>query len=418
MAHRFERLIALKRPLVMGAVVVVAALILYVCERSAQTLETAASTSIAQIQPLEQAITVAGTISAADILEITVPFDSTIKKLPVRLGESVAEGQPLVAFDTSGLIQRIREMEAAELKAAQAYQLLAGFDTSLDYARAQRAQVAALATVADNRRKLLETEALYAEGIVPRSELDGLRQQIRNDEQTLAGANDELRAVRQQASAANKRVAQIEYQNAKERLSLARRQLALATLAAPRSGTLIAAPVRQGRGLSLAVGASVTRGQSLFAIADMERLSVIAKVDESDAGRIREGQRIELTGPAIPIPLSGTIVTVAGEATPESGPGSVSYLITGLLDPIPAQYRKSVRLGMSAGVRIILEKRDAALVIPPSAVQGAIPDTTAMVVLPNGKQERRKIGIGIVTAQGVEVISGLKPGDAVVTVNK
>lgn len=380
---------------------------------SQQSTSVEAETAIAQIQPLDLAVTIAGTIVAADKIEVSAPFDSVVRTMPVRLGQTVTEGQVLVSFDTAELSQRAREAEAAALKAAQAFHALTDWTDSLDAARARRSRAAAQATAADNLQRLRETEALFRDGIVPRSELESLRQQVRSDQGALASANDEWRALQVQASPANRRVAEIDYRNAVERLDTARKQLANATLVAPRAGTLVRPQVRETRPSDLMVGASVTRGQPLFAIADRQRLGVLAKIDETDANRLKEGQRIEVSGPAFATPAYGHIVSIEAEAMPDSAPGTASYVVRGALDPLPPKVSRLLRLGMTATIRVVVDSRPRALVVPPAAIQGTAPNTQATVKHPDDNVLIQRVRTGLVSEQGVEILDGLKPGDVV-----
>lgn len=413
MAYRIKLLKA-RHIVIVTSLVVVSGLLCIVALRHQSTApDTGPSTVTAQIQPLELAITLVGTIGTSQKVEVAAPFDSVVRLMPVHLGQEVVVGQPLISFDTTELEQHVREAESAALKAAQTYQALIGWNKGLNAARVKRSQVAALATINYNKERLRETEKLYGQGIVARSELDSLKQQIRSDQATWISANDEWRALEQQASPENRRVAEIDYKNAVEQLNAARQLLAQAVLLAPSGGTLVRPQVKNDAYGEVAVGATIRRGQPLFAIANRQHLNVLAKIDESDANRIKEGQRIQVSSAAFPMPITGKISSIAGEAMPDSQPGSASFMIIGELDPLPAALRQLVKLGMTANVRIIVDSRRAALVVPLPAIRGAAPYAEVMAQNQSGEWVPRPVKIGLITETGAEILSGLKVNEPV-----
>jgi multidrug efflux pump subunit AcrA (membrane-fusion protein) len=70
---------------------------------------------------------------------------------------------------------------------------------------------------------------------------------------------------------------------------------------------------------------------------------------------------------------------------------------------------------MTANVSIDLYQNPSALTAPPGAIQGTAPDTFVMIKdQGTGQLHRVAVKIGQTAADGVEILSGLKPGDVVV----
>jgi multidrug efflux pump subunit AcrA (membrane-fusion protein) len=69
---------------------------------------------------------------------------------------------------------------------------------------------------------------------------------------------------------------------------------------------------------------------------------------------------------------------------------------------------------MYAEVKLTLSERKAVLAVPITAVDSEGATGQVMVVTPNQRVEVRKIGLGLETADKVEVRSGLNEGDMVV----
>jgi len=78
--------------------------------------------------------------------------------------------------------------------------------------------------------------------------------------------------------------------------------------------------------------------------------------------------------------------------------------------------------GMYAEVNLTLDHRNQALALPVVAVDmdnpdsggGAMQTGQVMIVTPNNRVERRRVTLGIETANHVEIRSGLNEGDSVV----
>ena len=165
----------------------------------------------------------------------------------------------------------------------------------------------------------------------------------------------------------------------------------------------------------IAVGSRVTRGQTMVSIGDLETLSVKAKVDEIDINKVRVGQPVTVTGDAFDdTSLSGKVVSVAAQAQGESTTrtGMATFPITVLIAQLTPEQRARVHVGMSANLSIIAYDNKDAIVVPPAVLREE--DGRRVVrVQRNGAMESVPVTLGISTPDGVEVRSGLTPGDVV-----
>jgi multidrug efflux pump subunit AcrA (membrane-fusion protein) len=76
--------------------------------------------------------------------------------------------------------------------------------------------------------------------------------------------------------------------------------------------------------------------------------------------------------------------------------------------------------GMYAEVNLTLDRRGSALAVPIPAVDFGNDESTGhvTVVTPENRVEIRKVNLGLQTATSVEIRSGLREGDLVVTGNR
>ena len=168
-----------------------------------------------------------------------------------------------------------------------------------------------------------------------------------------------------------------------------------------------------GKPLEISEGTSVTAGQPMLAIADLESMEVQAKADEVDVVRLRVGQQAHVTGEAFPgVVLAGVIHSIASQATKATSSDHPYYRVDVTIKKIPAEVGRTVRIGMTTELQAVVYENPKAILIPISAVN---PDTkTVQVVDPaTGKSKTIKVTTGVTTLQDVEIIKGLSVGDKI-----
>lgn len=193
---------------------------------------------------VQRLVSATGTLAADPTVDVGTQVSGIIAELLVDFNARVAKGQVLARIDTSLLDA---DVAAASARLAEAH-------AQRDRLRVERER----------------TNRLHGRD----------------------AASDE--AV--DAAAADVAVADAQARAASVALRRARRNLAYATIRAPIDGTVIRRDV--------AVGQTVNAGFSaptLFAIAsDLSRMTILANVDESDVGSVKEGQTVRFTVPSWP----------------------------------------------------------------------------------------------------------------------
>lgn len=158
------------------------------------------------------------------------------------------------------------------------------------------------------------------------------------------------------------------------------------------------------------VGLNVDPSTKLFSIVDLSTVWVIADVYEMDLHRVREGDRATVTTKAFPDrPLEGRVSYIDPQLNAGTRTAKVRVEV-----PNP---RGELRLGMYADVAIASAEAAASLSIPRSAIQNVADHQVVYLPLPNesGRFVEREVRIGHSSDDRVEVLSGLKAGDTVVS---
>lgn len=164
-------------------------------------------------------------------------------------------------------------------------------------------------------------------------------------------------------------------------------------LLAPADGTIIR---RDGE-----VGQYISPGQAVFVLACCAPLRVTAEIDEEDISRVRVGQPVVLKADALPGKVFDGSVA---EITPKGDPVARSYRVR-----IALAAPGALQTGMTVDANLVVGRRENAILLPASAVQG-----NAVWIVEGERLRRRAIVPGIRSPQRIEVLQGLDGSERVV----
>lgn len=165
----------------------------------------------------------------------------------------------------------------------------------------------------------------------------------------------------------------------------------------PLSGTIILRNV--------VAGETVNSSSVLYAIAD--DLIVVASVDESDIGRVKEGQKAEISLDAYSDKkVQGRVFQILYEGT------NSSNVITYKTKVRPAHTPAYFKSQMTANIAIVTAEKKS-LVVPWDAVQENANGTKYVLTATNPQPVKTPVTTGIQSGNSVEILAGLKEGDTV-----
>lgn len=366
------------------------------------------------VQPdaLVHQIGLVGKIEPDTTITLTAPFDGNVQANLVEQGQRVEAGQVLLRMDPATLEVQLRDALSAQLKARRTVQEMQDWDNGPAVSRARRSLRTAEMSAGNTQRKLTESENLFQRGIIPRNELDDLRQQTQQQQLDLASARGELQQAIGQGKGEYRQIAEMELTNATVKYEALRQLLDGREVKAPFSGIVVPPPGANtpqagASNVPVQAGSKVSQGQVLFGLANIERLKIVTKVSELDINRLHQGQAVEVLGDGFDGErLSGSVSVVSGLAVASDGQGSAQFPVTLSIPQLTPQQLQRVRLGMSARLTIVTYNNAQAMVVPAQAISaGEVEYREAM----DKPVERVKVTTGQATPQGVEVF-GLKPG--------
>lgn len=157
------------------------------------------------------------------------------------------------------------------------------------------------------------------------------------------------------------------------------------------------------------VGDLANPADPLLRIVNIETVQTVVRVAERDYPRVQVGQEASISVDAWPgRTFRGTVVRKSPVLDPETRTGELQVEI-----PNPDA---TLRPGMHARVFIVLERRTNVPVVPLAALTGPVESPELFVVRGTpAKTWQVSITTGISDGDVIEVLSGLEPGDRVVT---
>ena len=240
---------------------------------------------------------------------------------------------------------------------------------------AQAALAQAQAGLENARLNLGRTERLFERGIA---------------------AGKEVEDARAQQAAAEASLAQ-----ARAGLAAAERQLARARVTSPISGQVVKRFVGVGEQVD------GTAAQPLVEVANLERVEVAAHVAADDLPRVRVGQKAELVSDAWPDRrFEGEVIAISPAVDPATNAALVRLRV--------ANADRALKVGMFAQARIALAEKRGVLVVPPSALSKS-EDGAAVYVVTGEEATRTRVELGLETKDAVEIVSGVKQGQRVLS---
>jgi macrolide-specific efflux system membrane fusion protein len=321
------------------------------------------STALVQRGHLEDTVSATGTLQPRDFVDVGTQVSGQVRRLHVEIGSTVEKGQLLAEIDPAVYLSKVEASEA-QLQNLQA-QL------------AQRqAQLRLAEQKAQRQARMMREQATTAEAV-----------------QT---ADAELQSAKAQVQAL-----QAQIQQTRSTLRGDQANLAYTKIHAPMSGTVVTQNAKQGQTLNANQSAPI-----VVRIADLSTMTVQTQVSEADVSRLRVGMPVYFTT------LGDQKKRWYGKLrqinpTPEVVNNVVLY--NALFDvPNPDGV---LMTQMTTQVFFVAAEAKDAVLVPMSAVRGS----QVTVITPDGGQETRKVQIGASNRVMAQVVSGLEPGERVVT---
>ncbi len=403
-------------------------------------------------QDLASIVTASGEIKPKNYINIGANAQGDLTEILVKEGDHVKKGQLLARIENvqpeADVAAQKATLASAEADAAASEAAQKAAETNVDTMRATIDQ-----SKADLEKAELEFKRgteLYNQHLIARQDFDqrkttydGMKAAVAVSEARLAQAKAQLAQSAASTASSQRRVAQI-------RANLTRYTDVLKKFDsyAPLDGVVTNLPVRVGE--SVVQGIQNSAGSTIMTIADMSIITSEVKVDETDIVNVKLDQLAEVTIDAMPnqvfkghvIEIGNTAIVrstgLAASQSTTSNQEAKDFKVVVALDNPP----DDIRPGLSSTAKITTATRSQALTIPiqaltvrqkgdlepkpakepaeppklsPAEEKARKEEVQGVFVVANGKAVFQKVETGITGATDIEVVSGLKEGDEIVT---
>ncbi len=358
--------------------------------------------------PLQVTVEEEGKTRVRDRFTVSAPVAGFVQRLDWRVGDQIRSGDVVARLEPprpSSLDQRTRELGDARILAAEA-----ALRAVEQRARTAEEQVrVALVESTYRKQELDRAKKLRESGGIPQAEYDRAVFQARAAEAAQV-------AVEHAASAAR-----VDVETARAELRAARAALIGPGAAANPGGSTEVVEVRSpvsGRVLQVireSEGA-INAGEPLLAIANARALEVEVEVLSTDAVKMGPGTRVVFTRWGGAEPLLGRVRVVEPAGFTKISALGVEEQRVRVIADITSPEQQWGRLGDGYRVEasFILWESESALQIPAGALfrEG---EAWAVYVVEDGIARRRTVETGRRNGLAVEILSGLKEGERVIT---
>lgn len=234
------------------------------------------------------------------------------------------------------------------------------------------------------------------------AQVDQALSQLENARAQVVRAEAEFERATRGASSEDIAIGEAQVAQARVNVEIAQRRLDDAVLVAPADGRIAT--------VNMFVGDSAAPGNPVATLVDAQAYHMVVNIDETEIGRVQEGQQAQVILDAyLGQPLRGEVTRVALTGT--NVQGIVVYDVRIEIDSPEADL--VIRPMMTASVDIIVARRSDALLVSSRALRRDAQGRYVEIV-ENGEIRRVPVEIGATSLEYAEIVSGLEEGQQVV----
>jgi HlyD family secretion protein len=351
------------------------------------------TTARVAVEDMVSKVTANGKVQAEKKVDMSALVMGQIVNLAVKNGDPVRRGDFLLQIDRN-------QAAAGEAGSAAALQASVA------------ARDSAKATLEQARRDWERAQKNYAAGIIPEADSQKAKMALETAE-----ADFEAAVRRIDQSQAN--------------LSASRDTLSKTTVRAPINGIVTDLPVKEGE--VTVIGTMNNPGTQLLTISDMSSVEAVLMVDETDVPSVKVGQKALVAIEAYPDrSFDGVVTQVENSPIPKNDPELQGLITTS--DAINFKVRvkvlqppDAIRPGFSVTADVITGSKPKVQAVPLASIivrdspnaektaSGRIKTESGVYALEGGKANFVPVQLGLAGELNVEVASGLKSGQEILT---
>jgi len=347
-------------------------------------------------QTISNTLSTNGKVEPIEYVEVRVQEPGLVKRVLVHSGDTVREGQVLAELSQTGLTQ---DLAAAEARAAQSRAELQSYTSggrTSDLAELNASLSRLEASRDQAQRNVQSLERLQKQQAATSYE-------VQQAQQALNDIDVQIRGLQQRRGALVGRndlaAAQARLREADANVALAKQRLAQNVITSPMAGVVYDLPAREG--------AYLNAGDAVASVGKLNPVRVRVYVDEPEVGHIAPGEPVRITWDALPgKEWHGSVQKLPTEIV-ALGSRQVGQVLCTIDNP-----GRELIPGTNVNAFILTQVVQNALTIPRNAIRHDA-GVGVYVLTGNNTVRWQNVRTGVSEALRVEIVSGLKEGDAV-----
>jgi HlyD family secretion protein len=326
------------------------------------------------LQDMEDKVMATGKIVPREEIEIKPNMSGIIDKILVKEGDKVTMGQ-LIA--TLKIVPSVSQVNAAQQDVQNA-------NLQINNAKAN---------LATQQQQFNMQQRLYNQGVIS-------KQEFLTAQQNLLSMQNQLKNANQQFQTAQKNL-----QIARTGVADGLQSLATTQIRSKANGTVLEVPVKVG--YQVIEANQFNAGTTICSVADLNSLIFEGKIDEAQAGKIKEGMEMKvIIGALQNKKFPGKVTMIAPKGKDESG--TIKFPIEGDVFNPNNEY---IRAGFSANGEIVLSSQKNALLLDESLIQYEKQNGKDVpfveVKQKDGKFKKVTVKLGASDGINVQILSGI-----------
>lgn len=346
----------------------------------------------AEKKPLVSELFFSGTLQPLRSEVVVSPVEGVIEKKYFEYGQSVKKGQVLFLVRSSQLEKEYRDALTNYLKSKAQYNT--------------------------NKVKLHEDEVLQKEGIISRNEYQNSQSSASDTYLAYLQADQSLKQVLDKTHGEFEEAKNLKIEDKEAVTKALLNKVDTVELASTADGVALLPEKgvgEEGSGSTkLLVGSLVKSGQVVAMIGDLSGVSIDVSVSQVDVNHIAVGQKAVVTSDGFPgLVLQGEVADVSAQAVSAVGGSLPTFPVRVDVKSIEEKNRKRIAVGMTAMIKILVEKPPAIMLPIRAVVMNQGITKVKKIEVNKGKVIDVPVMVGKTSLTEVEILQGVLPGDKV-----
>lgn len=390
------------RRAVAAGVAALLALVSFGCSGKEKEKEPVVSVESALVQRtrLQRTVTAEAIVFPLHQAALVPKISAPVQKFYINRGSHVRQGQLLAVLENKDLNAAAEQSKGEYEQAQAAYETTTAASVPEEVKKAELDAQAARQNLEAEQKVYAARQDLYKQGALPRKELDAEAVTLTQARNNYEIAQQHLNSLLKTSKAQELRSAQGQLTAAKGKYQGAAAQLSYSEIRSPISGVVTDRPLYPGE--------MATAGTPLLTVMDLTHVIAKAHIPQAEAALLKVGDTANVSAPGLEDPIPGKVSVVSPALDPNS---TTVEVWVDARNP-----HQALKPGTSVSISMLAQTIPDALTVPAAAVLTEPDGTTSVMVIgEDSRAHQRDVKTGVRQDNQIQIVSGLKAGERVVT---